>query len=88
MGTQNRQLSDEEMRRFIGGYLSVRPQTDEERSAFPFIFAAYYARRLCELHRKWRPNAINRRTWELEARILALPDVAIPMGEAAIAGPH
>lgn len=88
MGSQSRQLSDVEMRQFVGGYASVRPQSDEERSAFPFISAAYYGRRLCELHRKWSPNSINRRTWELEDRILALPDVAIQMGEAAIAGLH
>ena len=86
MGTVGRQLTDEEMQRFVEGYFSVRPPSDDERTAFPLIFAAYYARRLCQLHRKWGPRSPNRKTWELEDRILALPDAAIRMGEAAIEG--
>ena len=86
MGTVGRQLTDLEMQRFVEGYFSVRPPSGDERTALPFIFAAYYARRLCQLHRKWGPNSPNRRIWALEDRILALPDVAIRMGEAAIEG--
>ena len=86
MGTVGRQLTDEEMKRFVAGYFPVRPPTHDERAALPLIFAAYYARRLCQLHRKWGPTSPNRKTWELEDRILALPDAAIRMGEAAIEG--
>lgn len=86
MGTVGRQLTDLEMQRFVEGYFSVRPPSGDERTALPFIFAAYYARRLCQLHRKWGPNSPNRATWALEDRILALPDAAIRMGEAAIEG--
>ncbi len=86
MGTIGRQLTDEEMQRFVEGYFSVRPPSDDERTALPFIFAAYYAKRLCQLHRKWGPKSPNRRIWGLEDRILALPDAAIRMGEAAIEG--
>jgi hypothetical protein len=86
MGTQSRQLSDEEMQQFVEGYFSVRKPSGDESSALPLIFAAYYAKRLCELHRKWGPTSPNRKTWELEDRILALPDTAIRMGQAAIDG--
>lgn len=86
MGTQSRQLSDEEMQEFVSGYFSIRVPSGDERSALPFIFAAYYAKRLCELHRKWGPRSPNRKTWELKDRILALPDAAIRMGEVAVEG--
>ena len=86
MGTVGRQLTDEEMQRFVEGYFSVRPPSDDERPTLPFIFAAYYAKHLCQLHRKWGPKSPNRRTWGLEDRILALPDAAIRMGEAVIEG--
>lgn len=84
MGTQNRQLTDEEMQQFTTGYFTARPPIADEHTAFPFVFAAYYAKRLCELHRKWGPKSPNREIWQLENRIQTLPGVAIRMGEAAI----
>ena len=86
IGTVGRQLSDEEMQGFVAGYFSVRPPSEDELTALPLIFSAWYARRLCQLHRKWSPKSPNRKTWELDDRILALPHAAIRMGEAAVEG--
>ncbi len=68
----------------LRGYLTVRSLPQDELDLFPIVWAAYYARRICELHAKWSPNARNRVTWRLEDRIRSLPDEALAQGEGVL----
>lgn len=84
MGTENRDLLDDEMREFVDGYRSVRIFSDSDEEALPLIWAAYYAQRLCFLHRKWSPEAHNRSVWRLDDRLRGLPVDALTMAECVL----
>ena len=85
MGVQGRALTNAETGSFIRGYNRGRLLSEAELQVFPLVWAAHYARRLCFLHTKWAPKSVNRDRWDLQERILRLPDEAVLMAERAIA---
>ena len=71
---QERPLTTEEIAAFVAGYCQIRPFTDDERAAFPVIWAVYHAERLFQDRRILSEADHTRQSrWPIDEQIAALP---------------